>query len=87
MLYSTLPNQSRVKTGKHVVEINEDEHGVQVRLADGTYERGDIVVGADGVHSKVRELMWEHVNALPPSKMPKAHKVGKNVLPSLFCQH
>lgn len=34
-----------------------DEHGVDVTFGDGTVERYDLVIGADGLHSRVREAI------------------------------
>jgi 2-polyprenyl-6-methoxyphenol hydroxylase-like FAD-dependent oxidoreductase len=58
MMYDTQPNKSKAKVGKCV----------RVKLDDGTFEAGDIVIGADGAHSSVRKLMWEHENAKPSVK-------------------
>ena len=35
------------------------ETGIEVRCSDGTIEQGSIVIGADGVHSQVRNQMHE----------------------------
>ncbi|KAL9003537.1 MAG: hypothetical protein Q9188_003595 [Gyalolechia gomerana] len=66
VLWENLPDKSKVLFNKKVTDIVEDNDGIEVFLSDGTSERGDIVVGADGVHSTVREKMWEHANRLEP---------------------
>ncbi len=40
---------------KNLVRIEQDEGGVTATFADGTRERGDILIGADGGRSTVRE--------------------------------
>lgn len=67
-----------VAWGKRVVEIS----GISPRLlqqglvsdplvvkfSDGSYEEGDLVVGADGAHSVVRRLMFPHSNLMYTGK-------------------
>lgn len=48
---------ARLLTNKKVCEIVPDATGVTVRCEDGTVERGSMVLGVDGVHSKVRSMM------------------------------
>lgn len=43
--------------GKRLVAVAEDDDGVTARFADGTTARGDVLIGADGVHSTVRRLI------------------------------
>ena len=50
--------KGRVLTGKKVQTIEQDGRGVTVHCTDGSSYHGDIVVGADGVRSKVRQEMW-----------------------------
>ncbi|HVU15877.1 MAG TPA: FAD-binding domain [Candidatus Didemnitutus sp.] len=38
--------------------LEQDEKGVHVRFASGRNRRFDLVVGADGLHSRVRELVF-----------------------------
>jgi 2-polyprenyl-6-methoxyphenol hydroxylase-like FAD-dependent oxidoreductase len=42
--------------GKSLVRVEQDGSGVTAVFADGTRERGDILIGADGGRSTVREL-------------------------------
>jgi 2-polyprenyl-6-methoxyphenol hydroxylase-like FAD-dependent oxidoreductase len=37
------------------VGVEQDEHGVTASFADGRTERGTLLIGADGIHSVVRE--------------------------------
>lgn len=62
-LYDLLPEKSKVLERSRVDKVIEEKSIVRVVLADGTEHVGDLVVGADGVHSKVRELMWEYANS------------------------
>jgi 2-polyprenyl-6-methoxyphenol hydroxylase-like FAD-dependent oxidoreductase len=46
-----------VHLNKKVVTIDQDPHGATLRFADGERLRSDAVIGADGVHSFVREAL------------------------------
>jgi 2-polyprenyl-6-methoxyphenol hydroxylase-like FAD-dependent oxidoreductase len=50
-------NKARVVMGARLEAVEEVEGGVRVRAADGRSWTGDILVGADGVHSAVRREM------------------------------
>lgn len=66
ILYDGLPDKTPVRMGCGVSGIAQDADGVTVTLADGTTERGDVVLGCDGVYSRVREAMWTHAAARLP---------------------
>ena len=66
VLYESLPDKTRILMNKGAKDIQEDQDGVEVFCQDGTSERGDIVIGCDGVHNKVREIMWENAARLAP---------------------
>lgn len=42
-----------------VRKIEELGNGVRIALNDGSIIDGDIVVGADGAHSRIRDEMWK----------------------------
>ncbi|KAI9164120.1 FAD-dependent monooxygenase DEP2 [Paramyrothecium foliicola] len=62
ILYENLPNKARIRTNATVVQVKQQVSGVEVVLNDGTVEVGDIVLGCDGVNSRVRGFMWDHAN-------------------------
>ncbi|KAF2632749.1 FAD/NAD(P)-binding domain-containing protein [Macroventuria anomochaeta] len=73
-LYDNLPDQSTVKLNKRVERIEHTETGIRVVLTDGTVEEGDIVIGADGVHSTVRSQMWDYASKFEPNTVPESDK-------------
>ncbi|MFZ0845148.1 MAG: FAD-dependent monooxygenase, partial [Pseudolabrys sp.] len=44
-------DEGAVKLGSRVERVDQDARGVTLSLADGTTAQGDILVGADGIHS------------------------------------
>ncbi|KAK2069430.1 hypothetical protein P8C59_004014 [Phyllachora maydis] len=72
LLARRLPGAAaRIKTGKTVVRIESDQAAVAVHCADGSVERGSIVIGCDGVHSRVRSLMDELAAARRKEPQPQ----------------
>jgi 2-polyprenyl-6-methoxyphenol hydroxylase-like FAD-dependent oxidoreductase len=59
IMYNSHPNKSKLLSNKHVQSIEEEENGVKVTTKDGSVYEGDIVIGADGVWSTVRQSMWQ----------------------------
>ena len=47
-----------VRLASRCVGLEQDADGVTVFFADGHRERGDVLVGADGIHSVVREQLF-----------------------------
>lgn len=60
-LLETLQRAVRIKFNCQVVDLTPDDvgvsGGVNVIMEDGSCEHGDVVVGADGMHSTVRKLL------------------------------
>ena len=73
-LYDQLRDKSKVIERSRVENIIEEDEIVRVVLGDGTEHVGDLIVGSDGVHSKVRELMWRNANESIPGFISAAEK-------------
>jgi 2-polyprenyl-6-methoxyphenol hydroxylase-like FAD-dependent oxidoreductase len=60
-IYKSLPDLAKLKvlTNKKLDHIESHDDGVKVTCADGTVYQGSMVIGADGVNSKTRQLMRE----------------------------
>lgn len=59
-LFDSLKTKEKVLTNKRVTRVDSVEGGVRVFTEDGFEYTGDIVVGADGIHSAVRKEMWRN---------------------------
>ena len=79
-LYNKLPNNTnKIRVGCNIVSIEQNDDCVIVYLEDGSKEVGDIVIGADGVNSKVREIMWEHAKASAPKTITKDDRTSEQL--------
>jgi 2-polyprenyl-6-methoxyphenol hydroxylase-like FAD-dependent oxidoreductase len=58
-MYNGLPEPAREKilTNKKLTDLTTTQEGVTATCADGSVFHGSIVIGADGVYSKTRQLM------------------------------
>ncbi|KAG2417446.1 hypothetical protein HFD88_008665 [Aspergillus terreus] len=63
ILYRNYPDKTNIITGTKVTEVRKVDNGVCVSTDDGTLYHGDLVVGADGVHSRIRSEMWRLAGA------------------------
>ncbi|HYD35069.1 MAG TPA: FAD-dependent monooxygenase [Vitreimonas sp.] len=51
-------HKTPIRFATTILKIVQFEHGVRVYLSTGEVEEYDVVVGADGIHSQVRELVF-----------------------------
>ncbi|GLX17892.1 MULTISPECIES: FAD-dependent oxidoreductase [Streptomyces] len=78
-----------VRTGARVTGYAQDREGVTVRFDDGTEERGDVLIGADGVRSAVRSqllgpqpphytgyIAWRGHAKMSPEEIPPGSFLG-----------
>ncbi|RYP47219.1 hypothetical protein DL768_006695 [Monosporascus sp. mg162] len=57
---------SHIREKAKVIPVSEDQQGVHVTTSDGRQFTGDILVGADGAHSSVRQEMWRLARLTAP---------------------
>ncbi|SDE05412.1 FAD-dependent monooxygenase [Glycomyces harbinensis] len=82
VLHEAVRDSAEFRFGTTVRAIRSERDGVEVELSDGTTERADLLVGADGLHSSVRRLAFgpesgfrvdlhHMVGAFPLSRVPR----------------
>ncbi|KAG5789692.1 hypothetical protein H9Q69_011260 [Fusarium xylarioides] len=71
VLYKNIKHKDRVLTKKRVTRVELVDGGAQAYTQDGCVYEGDIIVGADGIHSAVRDEMWRLGNEQSPGYFPE----------------
>ncbi|CAO3567027.1 unnamed protein product [Mortierella alpina] len=61
LLYKQVPT-SKILLGKKILRVTEDEDKVTIHCSDNTQYEGDILVGADGAYSSVRQNLYKHLD-------------------------
>lgn len=64
ILYTNLPDTTRVKTNSAVIAVEHEEDSIRVHTSDNCSYEGHLVVGADGIHSTTRKEMWRVAKSL-----------------------
>lgn len=70
VLYENIKDKSKILPKKRVEKVSVTDDGVVVITSDKSSYKGDILIGADGIHSKVREEMWRLANKMSPGWIP-----------------
>ncbi len=76
-LYEQLKDKSRICLEKKVTEIRHEGDGVVVRCKDGSEFKGDLVIGADGIHSRTRVEMQRLAEETGPKGLMNRDKSSK----------
>lgn len=58
-LRAAVGDAAQIRYGQTVASFSEDGDGVQVEFTDGTHHRADLLVGADGIHSRIRRRLLD----------------------------
>lgn len=67
-LYANIKDKSRIRPYTGIASYSQTEHGVTVTTDHYEIIQGSIIVGADGVHSKVRNLIADSVSEDDPER-------------------
>jgi 2-polyprenyl-6-methoxyphenol hydroxylase-like FAD-dependent oxidoreductase len=76
VLYNKIQDKSRVLTDQRVQDISNGASSVTVTTTTGRKFTGNIVVGADGIHSTVRQEMWKEAKKIDPSWIDPSEASG-----------
>ena len=74
---ATRASGTKVRLGCTFTSIEQDAEGVEVAFTDGSRRRYDLVIGADGLYSKVREAVFSQA----PKPQYSGQAVWRAVLP------
>jgi 2-polyprenyl-6-methoxyphenol hydroxylase-like FAD-dependent oxidoreductase len=58
VLYRAVRDHADIRFGTTVTSIEQNAHGVEATLSDGSTETADLLIGADGLHSHTRALVF-----------------------------
>lgn len=77
VLYDSYPEKSKIHVNSNVVHVDHlGNDGVVVYTQSGHSYKGDLLVGADGVHSQVRTQMWAISDRMQPGWITRNEKTG-----------
>ncbi|KAF9407894.1 hypothetical protein BGZ94_002524 [Podila epigama] len=62
LLWRHIPREN-IHLGKKILSFDQDADGVTIKCEDGIDWHGDILVGADGAYSTIRERLFESLKA------------------------
>ncbi|KAF2992994.1 hypothetical protein E8E13_000981 [Curvularia kusanoi] len=82
ILYDNLRDKSKVLTKRGVIKVDQTPEQVLVTTDDGNLFCGDVLVGADGIHSTVRREMWRLADEHDPGLFPVVERLN---VPTEYC--
>jgi 2-polyprenyl-6-methoxyphenol hydroxylase-like FAD-dependent oxidoreductase len=76
VLYNHIADNSKVLLNKRISTVGHFDDKVVVHCTDGSSYEGDILAGADGVHSKTRHEMWRLADEVEPGRISEKDKTS-----------
>ncbi|MEV0386819.1 FAD-dependent monooxygenase [Nonomuraea sp. NPDC050643] len=58
VLYEQVRDSAEIRFGTTITAVDQDTRAVHVTLSDGAVEHADLLIGADGLHSATRALVF-----------------------------
>lgn len=77
VLYQSYPDKSKILVNKRVLEVQLSSDKVSALTEDGETYAGDLMVGTDGVHSRIRSEMWRLADQLQPGLITEKERKSK----------
>lgn len=87
VLYEKIQDKSKVITSERVQSIENGTSSVTVTTTTGQTYIGNIVVGADGIHSKVRQEMWKAAEKVDPACIDPTEESGMKIKPEALWKY
>ncbi|KID82770.1 FAD-dependent monooxygenase [Metarhizium guizhouense ARSEF 977] len=88
ILYDALPDKTRIHVNKTMSTIEyftkDEMTGARVLTQEGDVYEGDLIVGADGIHSQTRGEIWRRINS-SKSAFETAACIDKCILIEYSC--
>lgn len=82
VLTSNIPDGLHTHFSKRLVDYSVDHERVAIRFTDGTKVIADLLVGADGLGSATRSVMYRHLrDELKDTNAEKAAEIAKYIQP------
>jgi len=53
--------KEKILFGKRIMSIEQNAEGVMIRTSDGYFHHGDVLIGADGAYSAVRQALYRNM--------------------------
>ena len=79
-LHGHVKDKLKLHAQTAVIGYEESSEGVVVTTEDGKQHHGHMLIGADGIHSRVRKLMADKISSTDPS-LAKEINQGSFLLP------